>query len=213
MGKLRWKIAQYFERKWWNNYLKKKDPEEYLRWKNRYWAEFLEKFGYDRADFQDPILDIGCGPAGIFILFTEGTVHALDPLLDKYVEDGALQKRNYPNVDFCTSSFEDFHSEDKFQTIFCLNAINHFEDIELSFRKLRERAAPDARIFLSIDAHKYRSLKRIFALFQWDILHPHQYTREEYEEFLRRNKLGIVSSKLMEKHSMFDYWVMELKPI
>ena len=32
-GKWRWQTAQYAERKWWQNYLKHKNVQEYLVWK------------------------------------------------------------------------------------------------------------------------------------------------------------------------------------
>lgn len=208
---MRWKIAQFFERKWWKSYLKNKDPEDYLVWKQNYWTELIDLFGHKAEHLVEPILDVGCGPAGIFINFPHSDVVAVDPLIDSYIEDGHLDTGKYPQTRFVSKAFEDFKPEEKFNTIFCLNAINHFKDLELSFKLLSEMAAPESRIFLSIDAHKYKFLKRVFAFLQFDILHPHQYTLEEYIEFLEKYNFQIVDKKLKEKHSVFDYWVLELK--
>ena len=39
----RWQVAQFFEIRWWKNYLKGKDVESYLKWKKSYWKDFLSK--------------------------------------------------------------------------------------------------------------------------------------------------------------------------
>lgn len=210
---MRWKIAQFFERKWWQRYMKNKDSVEYLHWKKDYWRGLIADFNYEPGDFKGPILDVGCGPAGIFTIFAEAETVGVDPLIESYVEDGILVKEDYPRVKFISKAYEDYQPTIKYRTVFCLNAINHFKDIDFSFKHLREMTEINGTIFLSIDAHKYRFLKRVFAFLQFDILHPHQYTLEEYEEFLRVNRLEVVNKHLKEKHSMFDYWVLELRRI
>ena len=78
--KFRWKIAQFFEAWWWRNYLRGKSIPDYLEWKRQYWWAFLEKIELNVGP-EANILDAGCGPAGIFILFPENKVTAVDPLL------------------------------------------------------------------------------------------------------------------------------------
>lgn len=211
MTKTRWKIAQYFERKWWQNYLKKKDSVKYLQWKKEYWVDLLSLFNYKLDDIDYPVLDVGCGPAGIFTILTRGKVVGVDPLIGTYIKDGFLNPEHFPEVSFKSIPFENYQPREKFHTIFCLNAINHFEKIDYSFKKLSQICAPGGTLLISIDAHKYKMLKRIFSLFQFDILHPHQYTLEDYMDYLKKNDFEVVSKKLKEKHSVFDYWVLLLR--
>ena len=64
---IRWKIAQFTERLWWKNYLRGKSPEDYLRWKQNYWLNFLQACGIEQNLLHGQnVLDAGCGPAGIF---------------------------------------------------------------------------------------------------------------------------------------------------
>lgn len=208
MGKVRWKIAQFFEKRWWKNYLKKKDSAEYIEWKKNYWEELIQKCGFEKKNLEAPILDIGCGPAGIFTIFEGEKVTAIDPLLSEYEEEHLFKKADYRSVHFESVSFEDFQTTQKFRTVFCLNAINHFEDLEFSFKKLAEVADEDAVIFLSIDAHNHKILKRLFTFMQFDILHPHQYTLEDYEKYVTDLGMDIKSSHRFEKRMIFDYWML-----
>ncbi|MEM6726326.1 MAG: class I SAM-dependent methyltransferase [Bacteroidota bacterium] len=83
-GNWRWRLAQAAEIRWWQRYLRKKEPESYLSWKRDYWENFLEKIQCI-VPSQAHILDAGCGPAGIFTIFPENQVTAIDPLLYHYL--------------------------------------------------------------------------------------------------------------------------------
>jgi hypothetical protein len=41
-----------------------------------------------------------------------------------------------------------------------------------------------------------------------DVLHPHQYYLEEYEEFLVKQGYDINKKVLIKKDWIFDYWVL-----
>ena len=150
--KFRWKIAQFFEAWWWRNYLRGKSIPDYLEWKRQYWWAFLEKIELNVGP-EANILDAGCGPAGIFILFPENKVTAVDPLLGKYRQhfpyfsDGSLR-----NVRFIEQPLEEFEVVQPFDLVFCLNAINHMADLGVCFQKLRDATRPGGRLVLSVDA-------------------------------------------------------------
>ncbi|MEZ4979872.1 MAG: methyltransferase domain-containing protein, partial [Chitinophagales bacterium] len=171
MHKLRWQIAQYFERRWWQAYLAKKDRSSYLQWKKDYWINFLKKIQLSQRDFAESVVDIGCGPAGIFMLFEQNSVLALDPLYEEYVAKNLMDPGAYPWVNFVGQSFESFSTEEEYADIFCLNAINHFIDLEASAKKLYTMTKEGGRLILSIDAHRHSLFKRLFRLLPLDILH------------------------------------------
>ena len=76
---LRWKIAQAFEIRWWQQYLKNKPETDYQNWKTNYWNTFLQK-NKVKVEPQERILDVGCGPAGVFMVLPDQEVDAVDPL-------------------------------------------------------------------------------------------------------------------------------------
>ncbi|MFT4644523.1 MAG: 2-polyprenyl-3-methyl-5-hydroxy-6-metoxy-1,4-benzoquinol methylase [Planctomycetota bacterium] len=213
MKKFRWKVAQFFERLWWANYLKKKEKSEYLSWKKDYWTDFLKKFSFEFNKNQN-ILDVGCGPAGTFVLSNIESAHswtAVDPLVSNYKELEIFNKVDYPKVDFINSSFEEFKSEKNFDVVFCINAINHFINLDGNLLKLNKLLTKDGEMILSTDTHNYKFLKWILYSLPLDILHPHQYTDEEYEQMFTKAKFKIEKKILVKKEFIFSYHAYLLK--
>lgn len=205
---LRWKIAQAFEIRWWQNYLKHKPKAGYLDWKREYWLEFLERTGVQLKK-GSRVLDIGCGPAGIFMVLNNQQVEALDPLLSSY--DKKLPHFNisdYENVRFHATAFEDYQIERPFDTVFCLNAINHVADLDACMDKLVETTKPGGTIVLSIDAHNYELLKHLFRMLPGDVLHPHQYDLNEYSDMLTKRNCTIEKKVLYKREMIFNYYVL-----
>jgi 2-polyprenyl-3-methyl-5-hydroxy-6-metoxy-1,4-benzoquinol methylase len=208
-NKLRWKLAQGAERKWWQNYLRNKEVGPYLQWKHKYWTELLQQCTpeIDSATTMS-ILDAGCGPAGIFMIFPEANIVACDPLIDSYEQDlPHFNKAKYANVQFVNSSLETFESKTKFDTIFCMNAINHVQNIQLAYNVLAKHLKPGGTIIVSIDAHNNNFFKKIFQAIPGDILHPHQYNLQEYEAFLTNRNITLQNTILIKKEFWFSHYV------
>ena len=70
-------------------------------------------------------------------------------------------------------TLEDFESPKNYDKVFCLNAINHVEDLGLCFDKLVQFTRSGGTLIVSIDAHNYQLFKHVFRLLPGDILHPH----------------------------------------
>lgn len=205
----RWKIAQWFEQKWWKNYLNGKSPEAYLQWKKDYWLKFLENSGFRNDLIEEPLIDIGCGPAGIFMIFDNKDVTAVDPLLRKYEEELEIfSKSNYKKVKFIETDFESFESDSFFKTVFCINAINHFIDIQQSFSKLYQLTDNSGKLVISIDAHNHNFFRFLFRLIPFDILHPHQHNLAEYKAMLQKEGFAVKESICLQKAFFFDYYVL-----
>lgn len=209
----RWKCAQFVERIWWRNYLKKKDVTAYLAWKKSYWTNLLAKCTpYLHLPASASVLDAGCGPAGIFMVLEQFRVQAFDPLIDKYETDlPHFNKALYPWVRFTQASLEEFSTVESFDAVFCMNAINHVRDIEQSVDKLVSFGHSGSTLVLTIDAHNVRFLKKLFALLPGDILHPHQYTLEEYQRMLTGRNCRILSCERMKHTTIFDHYLLIAK--
>lgn len=158
------------------------------------------------------VLDAGCGPAGIFIALPQQEVDALDPLLEEYEQTlEHFDPEAYPHVRFRALPLEEFQTEQPYDIIFCLNAINHVADINLAMDRLVAGLHPTGRLWLSIDAHRSRFLRSVFQLLPGDVLHPHQYLLEEYRQMLTSRGLEIVQSLKLKPGRIFDYYLLEAR--
>lgn len=206
--KLRWKIAQAAEIRWWQNYLKKKPKADYLVWKKNYWQTLLEKLNLKFSE-GEKILDAGCGPAGIFMNLDNYQTDALDPLLDDYEKKlDHFSPDQYPKIRFFSEPLETFLPEEEYDKVFCLNAINHVSDLELCFDKLVNFTKTGGTLIVSIDAHNYSFFKTIFRLLPGDILHPHQFDLEEYQQMLIDRGCKIKQSILYNEEFFFNYYIL-----
>ncbi len=206
--KLRWKIAQAAEIRWWQNYLKRKPKADYLEWKKDYWTQLLKETEVEVKE-NDRILDAGCGPAGIFMIFNHNNVDAVDPLLDDYKQKlDHFNPTDYPNVNFNNSPLESFKLSQPYDKVFCLNAINHVSDLDLCFDILNASVSRGGTLVCSIDAHNHSFFKHIFRLIPGDILHPHQYDLDEYKKMLTDRGFTIKKTLLKDKQFFFDYYIL-----
>lgn len=155
------------------------------------------------------ILDAGCGPAGIFTILENQEVIAVDPLLDQYEASlSHFDAENYPYTQFICSPLEDFQKESYFDVVCCMNVINHVLDIESSTDNLCNALKPDGQLLLTIDAHNHQGFKHIFRALPGDVLHPHQYDLQEYEQMLTKRGLTIQQSIRIKKEFLFDHYLL-----
>lgn len=206
---LRWQIAQWFELKWWQRYLSGKDKAAYYAWKRQYWQELLDQIAEVLpAGPGQRIADLGCGPAGIFTVFADEKVTAVDPLLDSYEESlPFFDRRDYPYTTFVTQALEDFDAPQQFDITFCMNAINHVADIDLAYDRLVSCTRQRGYVVVSIDAHNHSFFRFLFRLVPGDILHPHQYALGEYEQCLSARGCRIERTVLLKKEFFFSHYV------
>jgi 2-polyprenyl-3-methyl-5-hydroxy-6-metoxy-1,4-benzoquinol methylase len=211
MMTFRWKIAQAAEIRWWQSYLKNKPTTDYAVWKTKYWQDLLAEIGLATSITEgSKILDAGCGPAGIFMIFKNQSVDALDPLLDGYeAKLPHFKRENYPNVQFFSQPLESFSDKKAvYDTVFCLNAINHVADLQQAFDVLVDATKSGGTLVVSIDAHNYSFLKTIFQALPGDVLHPHQFDLAEYSAMLTSRGCRIERTLLKKSEFIFNYYVL-----
>jgi 2-polyprenyl-6-hydroxyphenyl methylase/3-demethylubiquinone-9 3-methyltransferase len=211
---LRWKIAQAAEIRWWQNYLKKKTPKQYLDWKRQYWRDFLQKINIDNIAEGARCLDAGSSLAGIFMVLEQQEVTAIDPLMNSYLEKFPqfIKTADYPNVDFQTLKLEALAEENAYDFVFCLNVINHVADIQTALARLWAALRSGGEFVLTVDAHNYKAFKHLFRIFQGDILHPHQYDLSEYKDMLLALAPNAeIKSQLIKKEFFFNYYLLHLR--
>jgi SAM-dependent methyltransferase len=211
---MRWNIAQFFELIWWQQYLRKRSVDEYLAWKKKYWTDFLTAIKEPSFDYYDArlrVLDLGCGPAGIFINYPF-PITAVGPLLAQYEQKIThFSKQKYPHISFIESTIENFESHQKYDLVFCINCVNHVIELEKTFQKLYDVTEDNGYCIVSIDAHKHQVLRSIFSIIPGDILHPHQHTKSEYTQIIRKNRFTITKEVCLKSELIFDYYVFVLR--
>jgi 2-polyprenyl-6-hydroxyphenyl methylase/3-demethylubiquinone-9 3-methyltransferase len=205
---LRWRIAQWLEIRWWQNYLRKQEVATYAQQKKAYWLRLLSVLGLNFTE-QKRILDAGCGPAGIFMVLDNHQVDAVDPLLDQYTAQLAhFSPKSYPWVRFHTSGIENYPERAHYDVTFCLNAINHVANWEEGLDKLTVLTRSEGTLVLGIDVHRHRFLKHIFRYLPADELHPHQHDREDYHQALTSRGWQIERQLTWKRGRIFDYWLV-----
>lgn len=212
--RLRWRLAQFFEIRWWRNYLGGKDAAQYLHNKRLYWQRIMASLAQTvQVKSGDTIVDMGCGPSGLYLVFPDNPFTAVDPLLDQYEQQLEIfSKGSYPNTRFITSAIESFDTKEKFDYVFCMNAINHVSDIAAGFRKLTSLCKPNGKVIVTIDAHNHSWLKAIFRIGPGDVLHPHQYDKAEYIRFLTDNGFKVVQEVTTHRHFIFNHYMLVAVP-
>lgn len=209
---LKWKIAQTLEYKWWVQYLKKKNPTEYLANKIKYWERVLSSISeVVNIEPSHKILDAGCGPAGIFLAFPNHQVDAIDPLIDKYVQLSVFKPTNFPWTRFRNMPLEMLTEKDQYDTIFCLNAINHVNDLDSCFKNLVTALKPGGTLVMSTDAHRHFFLKKLFQILPGDMLHPIQLDIDEYAAYFEKYQVDLVKKCLFKRMFIFDYYILVAK--
>ncbi len=208
----KWKIAQWLELKWWKRYTANKSKQDYIAWKTDYWKQLFEKISI-MQDLRNSehMIDFGCGPFGVALLNEtwQKQLVSLDPLIDSYEKElPFFIKKDYPHTTFLHQKMEGFTSENTFDFVFCLNAINHVADIEKAFSVLSKVSCPKGKLVLGIDAHNFSFLKHLFRLIPGDVLHPHQYGLDEYVSFLEKHHFNIISKYKINNDFIFSYWVI-----
>lgn len=207
---LKWSLAQYLEIRWWKRYQRNLD-DNYLEKKRTYWVKIL-----DRAGMKVPsglnILDVGCGPSGVYTILQANKVVGVDPLLNEYAKQiKFFSEEAFPYTTFVAKPFEDFQIEQCYDLVFCLNAINHFRDLHQSIKKLYDSVKPGGELLLGIDGHRHKFLKIIFSTIHMDLLHPMQYTLNEYLGFVKG--VGFIVEDVVEytRGGIFNYYLVRAK--
>lgn len=215
MKKWKWRLAQWLEIRWWKNYLQGKEPHEYKEWKLGYWNGLLQKVqSFIKVKETDSVIDLGCGPAGIFMAFPHCKVTAVDPLLAEYEKHLPVFKQtNYPNVRFVSLPMEDYVADSDFDVVFCMNAINHVKDIEKAYDVITRVAGEKASLLMSVDAHRFSFFKYLFRLLPGDALHPHQYDIKEYCAFLEKRNWEIGHCAPLKSDWFFTHYLLVAKRI
>ena len=200
---MRWKIAQWFEQRWWKSYLADKNLQDYLDWKS-----FIAELHLQHPNRRG-ILDTGCRQAGIFTVLSDNEFLATDPLLNQYAQQ--LQhsnKADYPWINFEQKTIEEINFNETFDLVFCLNVINHVKNLDRYYDNLISAAKTGGKLIFSVDSHNFTVPKLLFRLLPLDIIYPRQYELNEYQRHFTERDLKILRSTKIKSSFLFDYYAL-----
>lgn len=208
----RWRLAQFSERRWWRNYLAKKDKDQYLSDKAAYWHRVLKTLNY-QPNALDEALELGCGPAGIFIvLHSFQSITAVDPLIGAYDRDlPHFNKGMYPAVRFEQTMMESFNRAEVFDVIYAFNTINHVAEWDRALQNIDVLIRPGGTIILSSDVHRFSLLRSIFQTLPGDVLHPQQHSKAHYIQAFCNLGWRVLREERLRRQAIFDYYAWVLK--
>ena len=203
--KIRWRLAQSLEWRWWRLYLRRKPAAAYLADKKRYWHRVLTELDWQVRPGAR-VADLGCGPAGVFIaLHRRQQVTALDPLLERYEDLPVFDRSDYPDVEFLCHPLETIADLPPFDQLYCFNAINHVADWDAGLDRLTALARPGTELLISSDVHRHAWLLPVFRALPGDALHPQQHRAEDYRKALRERGWRIELEKVLRRETIFAY--------
>lgn len=206
---IKWSLAQFLEVRWWKNYQRSLN-DDYIESKKEYWKKILSSSEMT-IPHNKAILDVGCGPSGIYTILEKNKVDCVDSLIEKYEESiHFFSTKQYPNYSFHCVPFEDFEIKKEYDVVFCLNAINHFRDINSSVQKLYQSLKVGGELLVGIDGHRHTLLKKVFRTIHMDLLHPVQMSLGEYEELFQKQGFETIKTVEYTSGNIFNYYLLKL---
>lgn len=146
------------------------------------WDRLLKILGNDVTfDSSKKILDVGAEVTSIFLALKEGQKCAVDPLFEYLFHQHPFLKdvKEYQNVRFVSSPFEEMPAEEKFDVIFMLACLDHFGNIKPVLNKVDELLTPGGKLVILADCFKDEAVKKLMSSFDLYQYHPHHFVETD----------------------------------
>ena len=196
----KWYIAQKRETECWDLIKDKIFSVEYQLAKKKYWESVIEKIRkYIKGN---RILDIGCGPTGIFIspFFTNTDKYlktGIDSLMAHYLENYPFLKEM--KVNWINAPFENYAFEESFDTVFIFNALDHTQNPELVIQKINHILTPNGVVVISLNIYNQKLIKMVIEKIPFlDPLHPHKFYYEDLVTLLHKNGFKLIHTEKID---------------
>lgn len=176
----RWKAAQQFEQTTWErlSYASSDRAQEHAFWFDGY-KDVKQDLG--------GVLEVGCGPFTQLATIKENRqisrVVLQDPLVLRYLAHPNCVYKNGRFFDFSTTLrsclAEDLDYDSEFDTIICINVLEHVMDVEQVFGKMHQALKVGGTLVFS-----ERSWDGFDPLKMYDVGHPVRITSKAVERYL-----------------------------
>lgn len=204
----RWKLAQDYEKAWWQNQVELIDLEFYSRFAREV-MELLKPFISIGSNTY--VLEIGSGAAGIITYIKSDNKFAIDPLenfyssVPKYVSIRD-QKVNYYNAMAENLPFKDGY----FDLIVIDNVLDHCDNPDKVLDEMNRTLKPGGIIFFRQNTYHYwgKTVRDIMEKMKIDRGHPHTFLKNSLKKKFRENNFQILFFK---SSGYYKTWLREIK--
>jgi len=162
----RWEKAQEYELTTWMTYntntTSDRDAEH---------AELFDNYNMVPADLGD-VLEIGCGPftqtRSILVGRSAASITLLDPLLDEYLKHPYCSYNQLvPTPTLICSPAEEFDLATQFDTIICINVLEHVCNVGVIFNNIYRALRPGGIIIMGERVYDDLDITKLY-----DVGHP-----------------------------------------
>jgi SAM-dependent methyltransferase len=114
---------------------------------------YLEELQLSADAFEGQrVLEVGCGPLVPALQFTGCERHAVDPLVDQYVEAG------WPLYDYDATVIKAFgerlpYPDDYFDAVIAVNSLDHVDDFPRVASEMQRVLRPEGRVCFEVEYH------------------------------------------------------------
>ncbi len=186
----RWQEAQHLE----ESQATTDEVRQWVEVRKDTWANFvayLRRAGY----LTNPrrVLDIGGKYTTVFLALREGERYAVDPVyLSMFEQHPFLQDvEELKGVHFLAMPAEEIQEVGSFDTIFCINMLDHMAVPQQLVDTIDALLTPGGNLILVIDCYADRLVREIVRRFDVDVPHPHHFLAEDIRRMFSRLSLRI----------------------
>ena len=212
----RWDRAQQYEQGFWESIAEEiardsVDRIDFYQWRAGELAKRLKRLGLDSLlDGSSRIVELGSGPIGVIGYLPGRDRVAVDPLNRFYSTSEHLTRLRNPEVTYLASQGEDIPLETgAYKLVIMENCIDHTQDPEQVMSEIIRLLEPGGTLYMTVNARSRLGYwtHRLLARLELDPGHPHTFTEQRFESFVRSHSFDIVE---FEASSWWTAWKQDL---
>lgn len=166
-------------------------------WYNKWTVKKFKSF------LKGDILEVGCG-IGNFTNFLKkfGNVWAID-IVDSYIKQTSQIEGGGINVGFGDiEKGEYFFKDRKFDSVVCLNVLEHIKDDKRALKNIRELLKADGNLILLVPAYDF-----LFGAIDKSIGHFRRYDKNQLKNILEDMGFKVIKSRVINFLGGIGWWI------
>ena len=183
--------------------------QEWIRVRRLDWTNLLNLLKNEIVfDGSKRVLDIGGGPASIFLALSEGEKYTVEPNLDCLFQLHPFIKEieEYKDVIFISRPIEDVVIDKQFDLIFIINVLDHVGATKPVVDKISELLAPTGTLVVLVDCYFDSVVRNIIKIFDIDLPHPHHWVVKDVMKLFSNYKLKKQDAEI---YRIFQPWTFQ----
>lgn len=203
----RWKLAQNYERTWWQNQVEEIDLEFYSRFAREVTEDLKPFFSIKNNSY---VLEIGSGAAGIITYIKSEHKFAIDPLERFYSSVPKYVSVRDKKVIYSTAMAESLPFKGvSFDLIIIDNVLDHCDVPDKVLSEMNRTLKPGGIVFFRQNTYHFwgKVIRDIMEKMKIDKGHPHTFLKSKLKNMIRDQKFRILYIK---KGGYSKTWLKEI---